>query len=154
MKQHFWDMDLSQIPLGWMNILQDAIQSCPNGEYVIDENTNETNWYDPVGCKSKIEVEFHNLKTQAQNLYSKIQQADENIDKTVTNLLKIDIILENIIEFWINGDKYISNFDSNQIIKQIRYIDSEANGYFLSKTEELEHMRPYHKYKFIQLNLL
>lgn len=155
MKQHFWDLDLSQIPLGWENKLQHAMNTCPNGKYITDENTNETYWYDPVGYKAQLEEIFENLKKQAQPIYDSLDKSSEQFDEQITTLLKIDIQLYNIIFEWRldNLDMDGSCFDSKKLWKSISTIGSDiGENYFCCKRSEIDVMKPYHKYKFIKLN--
>lgn len=156
MKQHFWDLDLSQIPLGWEDVLQNAIDTCPKGEYIIDEETNETYWYDPVGYKAQLKEMFEDLKQQAKTLYVSLNRISDQFDEQVTALLKIDIQLYNIIFNWCLDGLIMdgSSFDSKKLWKSISHIECDiGENYFCSKKSEIDFMKPFHKFKFIKLNI-
>lgn len=151
--KYLWDLNLDEIPLGWEATYKTALEQYPNGttaEMILQDNDfelfAEEYEYNPVECRNIIYNSFNEYKAKAKNL---LESKDEYDLKTLVNeLIKIDVILYNLLKYWLYEDDYYfenSSFQPKDYSNQDKIFS--LSDYF---DKELC-LDEYEKYRFLTL---
>lgn len=150
MSKYFWDLNLSEIPLGWQEDYEYALLNCPHGKTISTPELSENGiierkcFYNPVACRNLLLNEFSNYQKQAIELYH--NACKENFQLTATELIRIDTILRSIIFYWVCDEHDISSFKDTSVYSDIHFCEYDC--YFSFET--LDYMKPYETYKFFR----
>ncbi|SHH57708.1 hypothetical protein [Sporanaerobacter acetigenes] len=154
MAKYLWDLNLDEIPLGWENTYQDALNQCPKGEIIEmaemdspDSIITNQYFYDPVGYKNTIYTIFNEYKIKAKTLFE--SRNKHEIKPFINELIKFDCILYGLLAEWTcNGNEFDgSSFDPNYLKNNLL----DYNYYFGSYNFETDFEKQYKKYKLISL---
>ncbi|WP_313891155.1 hypothetical protein [Psychrobacillus sp.] len=138
MTEHLWELKLEQIPLGWNDMYQDAIEKYPNGAEM------NGSFVHPVDYHAQLLAYFHVYQAKAKSAYDKLQ---EKFDKKLLNtLVQYDMFLYSVIYEWVDDERDFSQFNSSDLDNQLK-----DSIYYVVK-DDLLHMEPYKQLQLIQMN--
>ncbi|MED1790505.1 hypothetical protein P4V47_24085 [Brevibacillus laterosporus] len=154
MATYLWDLDLEQIPLGWSETYQDALESCPNGELVAVDYSNyygekiERYFYHPIKCRELLIQIFNQKVDRARNLVD----SEKKLKPFINELFKIDVCLFNLLELWTTPDDEIEGVRLDPRKLEEDLID--VGNYFECDNDESINLYPPEMREYIALRLI
>ncbi len=151
MNNYLWELNIENIPLGWQETLDKAIQNCPDGELVaipdIDFHSDKFDisryYYNPIKFREKIIRLFNEEKNKAIHLL----ENEKSMKPLFNEILKIDIKLFNLLDLWTSIDDHFdgSSFDPKHIDEEIlnssNYFDSYIEGISPKELKKYLHLK-------------
>lgn len=148
MNKHLWHLNIEQIPLGWQEEYDNALNKYPNGMPLLVRK-NKFNVH-PVSYKKQLIQKFNESKEQALFLQNNL----DNDPQSLSKLLELDIILFKVLFLWLIDGTLVDEtfFDINKLQDSKYFIDIEC--YFLEEDNPHDPIFHYHSYKFFRLSNL
>lgn len=138
-----WDLNISEIPIGWQKEFDIAKLETPNGEYVtyqVNNDESDTYYYNIPASKEFLENTFNEQKAKAQELYS------ESMDsQTISKLIECDILLYNVLCYWVmDEDIEFSDFNPDFITKSIYDTNCYLTSSYWGSMRKYDGLRFFH----------